>query len=327
MLNTLNRYIEDRPDGGPPLSGAGLGRDRRFYKILGFSTLGHLAFYALLINVDILSIHRQVEPERGRGELVRLIEIAPPRNLSPLRSAPEPADRADINRMEFDPDSDDDLHLIPRSPRPAQERGASPLLAPPETGRQIRAARESAGRADTGHLRDNAQPPVTAQVLPGRMPAPNAPAAIPAPFGQNAPAPPTPPQSRGPVTSPTPSNDAAQAGARRGEGAEPRALGLQSIQTQYNAFIRSKISKENERIMPRGWIEETLNDKVSADFRVVLRRGGVVVSRDLLRSTGYRKLDELARQAIYMASPFEGWPQNAGETITLTVTVYYTPTR
>jgi hypothetical protein len=99
------------------------------------------------------------------------------------------------------------------------------------------------------------------------------------------------------------------------------------IQSQYNAYIRAKISKVNERIMPRNWIEETLGDKVSADFRVVLARGGVIVSRDLLRSTGYRKLDEVAREAIYIAGPFEGWPPSAGDTITLTVTVYYTPTR
>lgn len=328
MLNTLNRYIEGRPDGDLALAGAGLRRDGRFYRILGFSVLGHLAFYVLLVNVDILSIHRDVEPEARKVELVRLTEIAPPRNVSPLRSAPETLERADLDRMELNPDNPDDLHLIPRSPRPAEARGASPELpSSAEVERQLKAARESAGRAQSEPSRTQSQPPVTAQVLPGRVPSSNVPEAIPNPSGQSAPAPPAPAQNQGPVISRTPSNDAANAGARRGEGTEPRALGLQSIQTQYYAYIRAKISKVNERSMPKGWIEETLTKKVSVDFELVLRRGGKIVSVNQLTRSGYSNLDATARQAIYMASPFEGWPSSAGETITMTVTVYYTPTR
>jgi hypothetical protein len=93
------------------------------------------------------------------------------------------------------------------------------------------------------------------------------------------------------------------------------------------AYVRTKIRKANERIMPRKWIEDILPDKVSADFEVLLGRGGRILSLRLARSTGYSQLDDVAKQAIYIASPFEGYPLDAGETITLTVTVYYTPWR
>jgi hypothetical protein len=93
------------------------------------------------------------------------------------------------------------------------------------------------------------------------------------------------------------------------------------------AYVRTKIRKANERIMPRKWIEDILPDKVSADFEVLLGRGGRILSSRLARSTGYSQLDDVAKQAIYIASPFEGYPLDAGETITLTVTVYYTPWR
>jgi hypothetical protein len=93
------------------------------------------------------------------------------------------------------------------------------------------------------------------------------------------------------------------------------------------AYVRTKIRKVNERIMPRKWIEDILPDKVSGDFEVLLGRGGRILSARLARSTGYSQLDDIAKQAIYIASPFEGYPKDAGETIALTVTVYYTPWR
>jgi outer membrane biosynthesis protein TonB len=77
--------------------------------------------------------------------------------------------------------------------------------------------------------------------------------------------------------------------------------------------------------MPRKWIEDILTDKVSADFEVLLGRGGRILSIRLNRSSGFSQLDDIAKQAIYIASPYEGYPQDAGETIALTVTVYYHP--
>jgi hypothetical protein len=49
--------------------------------------------------------------------------------------------------------------------------------------------------------------------------------------------------------------------------------------------MRAKIRKANERIMPRKWIEDVLPDKVSADFEVLVGRGGRILSARLARST------------------------------------------
>jgi hypothetical protein len=89
------------------------------------------------------------------------------------------------------------------------------------------------------------------------------------------------------------------------------------------AVVRAKIRKTNERMMPREWIKDVLRDKVSAEFYVVIRRDGQILSAELRRTTGYSVLDDYARQAIYTASPFEGFPQAAGNTITFNVTVYF----
>jgi TonB family protein len=102
---------------------------------------------------------------------------------------------------------------------------------------------------------------------------------------------------------------------------------MQQIQAQYIAHVRAKISKVNEANMPRNWIETVLANKVGATFNLTLRRGGGVQALSLVSSCGYRVLDEAARQAIFNASPYDGFPQRAGDTITLTVTVYYTPSR
>jgi TonB family protein len=89
------------------------------------------------------------------------------------------------------------------------------------------------------------------------------------------------------------------------------------------ALVRAKIRKANEKIMPREWIKDVLRDKVSADFSLVIKRDGQILSTRLLRSSGYSVLDDYARQAIFTASPFEGFPQAAGNTIAFTVTVFF----
>lgn len=89
------------------------------------------------------------------------------------------------------------------------------------------------------------------------------------------------------------------------------------------AYVRAKIRNANERIMPREWIKDVLREKVSADFLLVIKRDGQILTARLARSTGYSVLDNYARQAIYTASPFEGFPQAAGNTITFTVTIYF----
>jgi TonB family protein len=98
-----------------------------------------------------------------------------------------------------------------------------------------------------------------------------------------------------------------------------------AVQAQYLAYVRAKISRTNERIMPRDWIRDVLRDKVSSEFVVQLRRDGEVQSAILTRSSGFAVLDAKAREAIYIARPFEGYPPNAGDTLTVTVTVFYAP--
>jgi protein TonB len=119
------------------------------------------------------------------------------------------------------------------------------------------------------------------------------------------------------------SSEAPQAGTRRGSSSESSALALEAAQGQYMALVRAKIRKANEKIMPREWIRDVLRDKVSADFSLVIKRDGQILSTRLLRSSGYSVLDDSARQAIFTASPFEGFPQTAGNTITFTVTVFF----
>ena len=91
------------------------------------------------------------------------------------------------------------------------------------------------------------------------------------------------------------------------------------------AYVRAKIRKANERIMPRDWIKDMLNDKVSADFTVIIRRDGNILSTRLVRSTGFSVLDDSARQAIFTASPYEGYPQDAGNSLIFDVKVYFFP--
>jgi TonB family protein len=77
--------------------------------------------------------------------------------------------------------------------------------------------------------------------------------------------------------------------------------------------------------MPREWIKDVLREKVSAEFLLVIKSDGQILTAELWRPTGYPRLDASAREAIYTASPFEGFPQTAGNTITFTVTVYFFP--
>ena len=103
--------------------------------------------------------------------LVRLIELAPPPERSTLRTAPEPLERADINRLQFDPNSADDVHLVERSPKPAERRGTSGHLPPADLiERQLRSSRGSGGRDRPGPTTHQPSPPVTSSVQANRIP-------------------------------------------------------------------------------------------------------------------------------------------------------------
>ena len=286
------------------------------------SVVFHLVFYAALIKLDSLAMMRARASGKRQVSLVRLIELAPPPERSTLRTAPEPLERADIDRLQFVPATADDVHLVQRSPKPAERRGTSGHLPPADLiERQLRASRGSGGRDRPGPTTHQPTPPITSSVQANRIPQLDEAVITQTPPTQAAPVPPAPKQDANTTTAG--GSEAAQAGTRRGSSSESSALGLEAAQGQYMALVRAKIRKANEKIMPREWIKDVLRDKVSADFSLVIKRDGQILSTRLLRSSGYSVLDDSARQAIFTASPFEGFPQAAGNTITFTVTIFF----
>jgi len=286
------------------------------------SVVFHVIFYAALIRLDSWAMMRVIAGGKRQVSVVRLIELAPPPERSTLRTAPEPLERADIDRLQFDPANADDVHLAQRSPKPAERRGTTGHLPPADLiERQLRASRGSGGRDRPGPTIHQPTPPVTASIQANRIPLLDEAVITHTPPTQTAPVPPAPKQDANATTAG--SSEAAQAGTRRGSSSESSALGLEAAQGQYMALVRAKIRKANEKIMPREWIKDVLRDKVSADFSLVIKRDGQILSTRLLRSSGYSVLDDSARQAIFTASPFEGFPQTAGNTITFTVTIFF----
>jgi TonB family protein len=301
-----------------------LGRDRRFTFLLAMSVVFHVIFYAALIRLDSWAMMRVIASGKRQVSLVKLIELAPPPERATLRTAPEPLERADINRLQFDPASADDVHLIQRSPKPAERRGTSGHLPPADLiERQLRASRGSGGGDRPSPTTHQPTPPVTSSIQANRIPLLDEAVITQTPPTQAAPVPPAPAPKQDANTTTAGSSEAAQAGNRRGSSSESSALGLEAAQGQYMALVRAKIRKVNEKIMPREWIKDVLRDKVSADFSLVIKRDGQILSTRLLRSSGYSVLDDYARQAIFTASPFEGFPQAAGNTITFTVTIFF----
>ena len=301
-----------------------LRRDRRFAVLFTISFIVHVMFYAVLIKLDSMSMMRLIAEGRRPASLVKVTELAPPPERTTHRTAPEPLERADLNRLQFDPKSADDVHLIPRSPKPAERRGSTANLpAADQIERQLRASRGSEGQNRRGLPNPQPVPPVTASIQANRIGQLDEAIVAHTPPTQAAPIPPAPSPRQDPNPAGTGMPEASATGTRRGSNTESTALGLEAAHGQYMALVRAKIRKVNERIMPREWIKDVLRDKVSADFRVVIKRDGQIASSSLLRSSGYSVLDGYARQAIFTASPFEGYPQAAGTTIIFTVTVYF----
>ncbi|MEW6130561.1 MAG: TonB C-terminal domain-containing protein [Acidobacteriota bacterium] len=334
MLKTLENYLTDEPTANwllEPLWRQ-LGHDRRFARIFIASIIGHLIFYAILVRFD-LKMEFAEQKARGQGERVEIVEVAPPANKGLLpRSINEPLERADLSQLKYDPNNANDKNLLARSPNPTTARGVETKLpSATQIEKQVERTRNNAtsgsGTANTATA----------------SPATPAPRPADSPSVQPATAPPTPataetssqPATSPPATAPAPqpsepatkAQPATPAGTPNAGNQQNKAFGTQETEAQYNAYIRAKIKKVNERIYPKELVKDLLGDRVSADFRLVIRRGGEIASLQQLRSTGFSALDNIARQAIYTAKPFDGYPSNAGDTITLTVTVYYAPWR
>jgi outer membrane biosynthesis protein TonB len=336
VLKTLENYLTDAPTRDwllEPLWQQ-LGHDRRFSKIFIASIVGHLVFYAVLVRLDLKMEFRA--PRYGQPqEVVKIIELAPPADKKGIqRPAIESPERADISQLKYDPNNANDRNLISRSPNPTTARGVETRLpSASQIEKQVQAtrARTAGGSNTTASAAGNtpaAHPPDTTEVKPTPTPPPNTPVTaqpIPQPTPSEPPAPPAPKPSETTAKAepPTP----APRGTSGGTSNQSRAFGMQEMEAQYNAYVRTKIKNLNERYYPKALVRDLLNDRVSADFELIIRRGGDIASLRQLRSTGFSALDNIARQAIQTAKPFDGYPSNAGDTITLTVTVYYAPLR
>lgn len=328
VLKTFDRYIDDSPRGAGPLGSlwSRLGRDRRFTFLFAMSVVVHVIFYAALIKLDSWAMMQVIASGKRQVSLVKLIELAPPPERATLRTAPEPLERADINRLQFDPATADDVHLVQRSPKPAERRGTSGHLPPADLiEKQLRASRGSGGPDRPGPTTHQPTPPQPSSIQANRIGQLDEAVITQTPPAQAAPVPPAPLPKQDANTTNAGSSEASPAGTRRGSSSESSALGLEAAQGQYMALVRAKIRKVNERIMPREWIKDVLREKVSAEFKLVIRRDGQILSAELWRPSGYSVLDDSARQAIFSASPFEGFPHAAGNTIIFTVTVYFFP--
>ena len=322
MLKTLDKYIDS--SGSSTSLRSRLTRDRRFKLLLSISVVLHVIFYAALIKLDSWAMMRAIAGGKRPVSLVKLIELAPPPDHYPLRTAPEPLDRADVSSLQFDPASADDLHLIPRSPKPAERRGTPGHLPTADLiEKRLRALRGTGADERPGLAAQRPTPPMTSSIQANRIGHLEEALMTQTPPTLAAPVPPAPSPNPDVTSVSSGGSETALPGTRRGSNSESSALGLEAAQGQYMALVRAKISKVNERIMPREWIKDVLRDKVSADFSVVIKRDGQIQSSRLLRSSGYSVLDGYARQAIFTASPFEGFPQAAGNTIIFTVTVEF----
>ena len=320
MFKTLSQYIEEQPSrGGRDRVRVWLRNERVFVRLLAVSVVLHICFYAGIILLNSWEM-RHIKPRRLQASALEVItEIAPPLSASRLRTPTVALERAEANRFEYDPQTANDTDLIARSPNPSTQRGskgARPTAS--EVEAQIKFTR---GGGSQGHSPDRSTvqpPPVIAAVPSARAPQPATPdAAAPAVM------PPAPPAPR-PAPAPAPE---ASAGTQRGTSSEATTFGTQRISAQYIALVRAKVRRVNEAYMPRDFVNTTLSREVFAEFALVLNRGGRIASLTLVRPSGYKALDDIARQAIFNASPFEGYPQTAGDTIPLTVTVYYNPSR
>lgn len=297
MLKTLDNYIESKASE----------RDRRFARILAASVVCHVIFWSIVVRLDIWSKWEETRAAQ-QPELVVVAEIAPPPER-PLRATPEKLDRVDKDNLKFDPRRADDVNLVARSPKLGSPAGKQTGAEKSQSAKP--SASPSASAATDGKKLIAIAPPLPVVTAQAPAPPANIPSAsLPA---QNTAAPPAPPAPSGL--------------SEREERQGTRELSMQSIESQYLAYVRARIGQVNERIMPSDWIKDVLTQRVSADFEIQIARGGQLLSARLTRSSGYPTLDDAARQAIYIARPFEGYPPGAGDTLTLKVTVYYAPLR
>lgn len=314
MLETINSYIDENAAGR-----AGGRLDRRFPSILVVSSYLNTFLYVGLIVLSWWMYGRTPVRQRGASQYsVKMLDVSKglPSDFK-LRPAPEPIERADLSHLQFN-EEQDDTALVPRSPNPGSGRGAGVEAGSPKGSERKPSPVKAEVTSDAPRLaRGQAQPPGMQVLLSGQLAPPER-----RPESDIAVAhpdqPPAPPAEA--------HRGATSVHGERGEGTSNASeLSFRSVESQYRAYVRAKIYNLNQRIMPRTWIETTLGAKVSADFSIVISPAGKLVSLRMTRSSGYSTLDDVARQAIVLASPFEGFPPAVPGAIEFPVTVTYTP--
>jgi hypothetical protein len=319
VLDTLNRYVQGSP--GNSRSGLqdwrpGAGLDPRFRTIITLSICGHLVFYASIVALDWWVYHIIMPRHRVEtAQLVKVTDLATsPGEGAPLRAPPEFIEWLDTHHVKFEAGSDD-TKLLPRSPNP----GTSTTPGLRQAGKGSGDESTSSGGPGRATVADHpkSQPPGAQTIQPPEVRAPDgkAPAILPvSPVGQ--------PPSPAPLSEKQQSRQGGQSGENSGEASR---LSLRALeQSKYVAVVRQKIWRINDRIAPRGY-QDILAGEVVSVFSLIVERSGRVRSIRLNESCGYSALDKIARQAISLAEPFEGYPAELPDTFEMTVWVRYTP--
>jgi periplasmic protein TonB len=286
-------------------------RDRRFTGIAVLSVISHVLFYALMIKIAVWTVDYSKHRRGGGLGLVQIAELAPPPKREPLRSPVRPRERVDLTRFEYDPENSDDTNIVERSRKLGDPRGSSRSSSSPKPAASIKSSNPPLS------------PPIT-HIETSRIPPINLPSIAQTSAVEPAPSPPDPQKNQ--------KKASAEGGRdwplRTGPAATSlgtRELGLDEVKAQYRAYVRQKIWQVNERNKPKDWIRDTLSQRASTDFLLTIGRSGDVVSLTMTRPSGYSVLDRAAREAILLARPFDGFPQNAGDVITFNVEVKYEP--
>ncbi|HEY6330757.1 MAG TPA: TonB family protein [Blastocatellia bacterium] len=313
-METLSSYQAVDARGhvlGPQIGGK---PDPRFPAIVVSSIIGHLVFFAALMILSYWSLRSvRPQPPLAPDEKVTFLHISP---STPLRPPPELPERVDTRHLALDPHLDD-THLMERSPNPGLAYGTGrnqlPNDARNQSGHDNHDATAGSPRATVP------QPPSSNPIQLGQT-AQTDPATVSGLQTSKAGVPPPPPPGQN-------QRDALaeSTGKKSEDSGAPRQLGYRALESQYRAYVRAKIYQENQRIMPKSFIESMLADQVSAEFAVQLTQGGRLKSVRLTRSCGYKALDDVARQAISLAAPFEGFPPESNDPMEIAVTVHYTP--
>ncbi|HEY7912685.1 MAG TPA: TonB family protein [Blastocatellia bacterium] len=293
-----------------------LRREARYRRLFVLSVVAHVLFFAAIIRLDLVMKFARAQPQPAPAPSVRIIEV-PLEGFPSDRLQPEQVERAEESRFHLDPESTDDIHLTNRSPNPAS---AATGNARRPSGGSV-SARAEGGRGPGASASDQNSPPAVAPIRGGGLLAIESP-----PIAGNI----TPGASAqlppAPVATSAKEDTALPAGGEhRRAGLESASFGFEERKAQFIAHIRSKIRQVNERIAPRELIKTLLADEVSAEFELRLRRDGRIKNLRMTRSSGYGALDSMAREAIYNASPFVGYPPEAGDEFSFTVRVFYHP--